>query len=94
MGDDQRAPAGERDRPRLERRVVARRQGNREGKDRAAAGIVFKDEFAAHQGDDALGNGEAETGALVVARVGAVALLEVLEDRGAAIERERRGRCR
>ena len=72
---------------------LARRQIDREGKDRAAAGIVGERKFAAHQRDDAPGDREAEAGALEAARIGAVALLEILEDRRAAVGAERRGRC-
>ncbi len=48
-------------------------------------GLSASVKFAAHQRDDAPGDGEAEPGALIATRVGAVALLEILEDRRAAI---------
>src|SRR5271166_4388775 len=80
IGFDSRGPA----------RIGAFPQGNGEGEDRSAARVVAQRQRAAHQRDETAGNGEAEAGALEAAGVGAVALLEMLEDRRAPVGRHAR----
>ena len=73
--------------PRAAARKPGFRQVDREGEDRSAARIVGERQRAAHQADEPPGDREPEARSLETARVGAVALLEILEDRRAPVLR-------
>ncbi len=90
--DDHYAGAGERPlalaRTVVEERMQPARQG--EGEDRAEARTLFDLQPAAHQPGEMARDGEAEAGAAVPPRGGAVSLLEFLEDHLARRRRDPR----
>ena len=77
-----------------DRLVLGRRQGDAKAKIEPPPGLSASVDRAAHQRDEALGRWRGRARRPRAARVGAVALLEILEDRGAPIRPARRARCR
>ena len=61
---------------------------------RAFAGVAIHPDLASQQLGQPFGNGQAQSGAAVMARGGGIDLLERLEEAALLVQRECRSRCR